>query len=125
MITGIGVDICEISRIKRALQSEYFRRKIFNSDEIVYCEDKGARKFESYAAGFAAREAFCKASGVNLMLAMNAENFSLVRNNGKPSIKLSGELESFNGKIFVSISHDGNYVCAMVVIESEEKHYGN
>ena len=125
MITGIGVDICEISRIKRALQSEYFRRKIFNSDEIAYCEDKGARKFESYAAGFAAREAFCKASGVNLMLAMNAENFSLVRNNGKPSIKLFGELESFNGKIFVSISHDGDYVCAMVVIESEEKYYGN
>ncbi len=129
MITGIGVDICEISRIKRALQSEHFRQKIYTPEEIAYCEAKGTKKFESYASGFAAREAFCKASGIPLMFVMDANNFSLIRDNGKPSIKLSGKLEAFNeslnGKIFVSVSHDGDYVCAMVVIESEEKHYGN
>ncbi|MBQ7594808.1 MAG: holo-ACP synthase [Synergistaceae bacterium] len=129
MIAGIGVDICEISRIKRALKSEHFRTKIYTPDEIAYCEAKGAKKFESYSAGFAAREAFCKASGIPLMFVMDANNFSLIRENGKPSIKLSRKLEGFNdslnGKIFLSVSHDGDYVCAMVVIESEEKHYGN
>ena len=112
MVIGIGIDLCKISRIERALQFEHFKTKIFTPEEISYCEAKGP---ESYAASFAAREAFCKASNTPLMLAMNS--VSLSRENGRPSIKLSGELATFSGKIHVSISHEGDYACAMVVIE--------
>lgn len=120
MISGIGVDLCRISRIQRALKSQHFKTKIYAPEETAYCEGKGMRKYESYAAGFAAREAFSKASGLHLMLVMKAENFSLIRINGKPEIKLSGELADFSrdAKIFVSLSHEGDYACAMVAIEN-------
>lgn len=119
MLKGIGVDLCKISRIERALKSEHFRDKIFSPEEKKYCEAKGSRKFESYAACFAAREAFCKAAGLNLMLVMDANNFSLIHDeNGKPIIKLSGELENFRAKIFLSISHEDEYACALVVVEN-------
>ena len=123
MITGIGVDLCRISRIARAIESEHFRRRVFTPEEIAYSEGKGRRKAESYASSFAAREAFVKASGESLEAVMFGHNFELVRDdNGKPSVRLSGALgEKWNGSgnagIFVSISHEGDYVCAMIVIE--------
>lgn len=122
MITGIGVDLCSIERIKRALRSEQFRGKIFSREEISYAERKNTRRYESYAACFAAREAFSKASGIPLMSVMDGENFSLAHDdNGKPQILISSELAEkfgFNAKIFVSLTHEEGYACAMVVIEN-------
>ena len=118
MIVGIGVDICSIPRIENAIKSEHFRREIFNRDEIAYCESKGKRRAESYAASFAAREAFSKASGIHLGRVMFGKNFALIRDsNGKPEIKLSGELVMNDANIFVSISHEEGYACAMLVSE--------
>lgn len=118
MIIGIGVDICSIQRIEKAIQSEHFRREIFAREEIAYCESKGKRRADSYAASFAAREAFCKASGMDLANVMFGKNFTLIRDrNGKPEIKLSGELVMNDVNIFVSLSHEKEYACAMVVIE--------
>ncbi len=120
MITGIGVDLCEISRIARAVESEHFRKRVFTPEEIAYSEGKGARRAESYASSFAAREAFVKASGESLGAVMFGRGFGLVRDgNGKPTVRLSGSLrEKWKGaKVFVSISHEGGYACAMIVIE--------
>lgn len=122
MVAGIGVDLCRISRIESALKSEHFRESVFSLNEIAYAESKGARKFESYASCFAAREAFIKASGLSLSRVMLGRDFELVRKeNGGPAIRLSGELEALypeeSTKIFVSLTHEGDYACAMVVIE--------
>ena len=117
---GIGTDLCNIERIKKALQSQHFRDRIFSPEEILYCEEKGKRRYESYAAGFAAREAFCKASGKTLSEVMFGGNFKLIRTEGAPGIKLSGGLEIPSAKIFVSISHEKDYAVAMVVIEKQE-----
>ena len=120
MVSGIGVDLCGIERMKKALQSRYFRDEIFSPEEISYCEAKGAGRYESYAAGFAAREAFCKASGSSLMAVMLGKNFALIRTNGVPSIRLTGDLVIPSAKIFVSITHEKDYALAMVVIEKQE-----
>ena len=122
MIAGIGVDVCRISRIQKALESEHFRTRIFTPEEIAYCESKGRQKFYSYASSFAAKEAFVKAAGVSLDTVMFGGNFGLVRDNtGTPAIKLSGKLAELfpenKSRIFVSLTHEGEYACAMVLIE--------
>lgn len=120
MIAGIGVDLCRISRIAKAVESEHFRQRVFTPDEIAYSEGKGTRRAESYASSFAAREAFVKASGESLESVMFGQNFGLVRDSdGRPSVRLTGTLgEKWKGaEVLVSISHEGGYACAMIVIE--------
>ena len=122
MIIGIGVDLCRISRIENAMKSEHFRKEIFSPEEISYAESKGKMKFHSYASCYAAREAFVKASGISLAKIAFDGNFSLIReNNGSPKVKLTGELaEFYEGKnIFVSLTHEGEYACAVIIIEEK------
>ena len=113
MISGIGIDLCSISRIERAIQSGHFKERIFTPEEIAYCEAKGTKSAESYASCFAAREAFVKASGVPLASVMFGGNFSLSRSEGVPRIIFP----EFEHNIFVSITHEGDYACAVVIIE--------
>lgn len=62
-IVGLGVDICEISRMERALaRHPTMRERVFTPQERAYCDGK-ARPAESYAGRFAAREAVIKALG--------------------------------------------------------------
>ena len=124
MIAGIGVDLCRISRVEDALKSEHFKESVFSLEEIAYCESRGVRKLDSYASCFAAREAFVKASGASLGAVMLGRNFSLLRDsNGAPEIRLSGELSGYaeDANILVSLSHEGDYACAMVVIDRIDK----
>ncbi len=120
MIKGIGVDLCVISRIKNAMEISNFREKVFTSEEIAYAESRGVRRFDSYAANYAAREAFVKASGAPLHKVVFDGDFALLRSeSGAPYIKLSGGLRKYaeHAKIHVSITHEGDCACAMVVIE--------
>jgi holo-[acyl-carrier protein] synthase len=62
-IVGLGVDICEIARMERAISRHpTLRDRVFTPEEIAYCDSK-ARPAESYAGRFAAREAAIKALG--------------------------------------------------------------
>ena len=62
-ILGLGVDICEIERMERALERHpTMRERVFTPEERAYCDAK-ARPAESYAGRFAAREAVIKALG--------------------------------------------------------------
>jgi holo-[acyl-carrier protein] synthase len=62
-IVGLGVDICEIARMERALlRHPTMRARVFTEEEIAYCDEK-ARPAESFAGRFAAREAVIKALG--------------------------------------------------------------
>lgn len=120
MILGIGADLCSIERMKRALESQHFRDRIFSPEEISYCESKGVRRYESYAGGFAVREAFCKASGKSIHSVMFGGNFALIHTDGAPSIRLTGGLVIPSAKIFVSITHEKDYALAFVVIDKKE-----
>jgi len=62
-ILGLGVDICEIGRMERALaRHPTMRERVFMPEEVAYC-DRKARPAESYAGRFSAREATIKALG--------------------------------------------------------------
>ena len=62
-IVGMGVDICDIARMERALERHpTMRHRVFTEEEVAYCDTRG-RPAESYAGRFAAREAVIKALG--------------------------------------------------------------
>lgn len=122
MIIGIGCDIIEIARVKKALAREAFRKKVFSVNEIEYCLSRGEQQYASFAARFAAKEAVVKALGTGFRGGSMTE--IEVRNNelGKPEIVLSGyykELAARQGAVrcLLSLSHSKEQAVAYVVME--------
>ena len=66
MILGIGVDIVEIGRMRKAVAKEAFVKRVFTEAEAAYCRSRGAGMAESFAGRFAAKEAVLKAFGTGL-----------------------------------------------------------
>lgn len=88
-IVGLGVDICEIARMERALtRHPTMRERVFTPEEIAYCDGK-ARPAESYAGRFAAREATIKALGG--YRGKRWQDISIARHpSGAPGVALNG-----------------------------------
>jgi holo-[acyl-carrier protein] synthase len=88
-VVGLGVDLCEIARMERAISRHpTFRDRVFTPDEIAYCDSK-ARPAESYAGRFAAREATIKALGG--YRGRRWQDISVTRHpSGAPAIRLEG-----------------------------------
>ncbi len=121
MITGIGTDIIQVERIKRAVEKEALKLKVFSAREIAYCDkDKSG---ESYAARAAGKEAFFKALGTGWRDKMGISEVEILNDElGKPFIELSGEtLKVFErkggGRIHISLSHTKENAVAFVIIE--------
>jgi len=123
MVEGVGIDIIEVSRIKTNID-EYgslFTGKIFTSEEIKYCSDK-PNPFQHFAARFAAKEAFSKATGTGWNSDFSWQEVEVMNEpSGRPYLRLYGAaMKNFgNKKIFLSLSHSGDYVTAIVIISSE------
>jgi len=120
MIIGIGTDIVEIERVRRAVEREHFLRRVFTETEINYCQSRGINSAASYAARFAAKEAFFKALGTGIVTALKGVE---IRNDerGKPEIFIEGDTkiladEKCVKEIFLSISHSREYATAVVVL---------
>src|SRR5262249_56185686 len=82
MIAGLGVDVCEVARIQRALEAptgERFRMRVFTPGEQAYCEARRRGRFASYAARFAAKEAAMKALGTGWADGVAWRDFQLIR----------------------------------------------
>lgn len=122
MIVGVGIDMIEVSRVITKIdKNNGFREKIFSKAEVDFCESN--RRAEDYAARFAAKEAFLKATGLGLLLGHELSEVEVVNDiNGKPSLSLSGNFKikaEENGwnKIHLSLSHLQQVACAVVIIE--------
>ena len=123
MILGVGIDMIEVERVIEKIDKENgFKEKIFSEQEITFCESK-KNKEENYAARFAAKEAFLKATGLGLMLGHQLSDIEVFNDDlGKPSINLKGDfklksLENNWNKIHLSLSHLQHIACAVVIIE--------
>lgn len=120
---GIGTDIVEVDRIAAKIEKgQGFRELVFSPVEIAYCE-KQANKYESYAARFAAKEAFLKALGTGWAGSGAEFNEIEIRNNeaGKPEIHLTGKARQLLSQrqiasVLVSLSHVKSVAMATVVI---------
>jgi len=112
IISGIGIDIVDIKRIKKLVEATFFLKRFFTPSEIKYCLES-RNKFERIAARFAAKEAVIKATGLkNLPL----KDIALIKDKtGKPSIKIKNKKYS-NLNVLISLSHTTDYACASVVV---------
>lgn len=126
LIAGVGIDLCRVSRMLRAVRSRHFVERVFRPEEIAYAEARGNARARaaSYASAFAAREAFAKASGLPLARVALGSGFRLLRERGAPRIALSPDIEAsflpaLSKRVWVSLTHDGDYAAAVVVIEAE------
>ena len=122
-IYGIGSDIVDIKRIKKALMNKKFKKNRFSINEIKMMKIK-SDKFASYAKRFAAKEAFSKALGTGISGGISFKDISIKNNNkGKPFIELLGKTKLIvkkiikkKYKIFLTISDEKKNAIAMVVI---------
>jgi holo-[acyl-carrier protein] synthase len=121
MITGIGTDVVEISRIRDSHErfGDRFLRRIFTQPELDYAMKK-KDPFPSLAVRFAAKEAFAKAirAGSGNTLAWT-DVAVYVDASGVPHLSLSASLGEVlrNARMHVSLSHSRRYAVATVVIE--------
>jgi holo-[acyl-carrier protein] synthase len=118
-IAGLGVDICEIARMERALaRHPTMRERVFTPGEIAYCEAK-ARPGESYAGRFAAREAVIKALGG--YRGRRWQDVSVVRGAaGAPTIALTGNAKLRAdalgvARVLISFTHERTNAVAFAV----------
>ena len=126
MIIGIGIDIIEISRIKKSIDKykDHFLDKIFTPGEIEYCNSK-ANKYQHYAARFSAKEAVAKAMSTGWNNEFSWQNIEVFNEpTGMPYVKLTGKLESFlaDGKeLKISMSHSQDYTtCVAIIYKSDQ-----
>jgi len=125
MILGTGVDIAEVPRIRETIErfGDRFLRRIFTEGEIRYCEKK-ARRFESYAARFAAKEAGMKALGTGWSRGVRWRDIEVVRPKGqRPTIQFHGEAAAIAARlgtknIALSITHTSEAALAHVILEN-------
>src|SRR4029453_15769512 len=95
VIAGIGVDVCEVDRIRRALEASHgqrFRMRVFTDGEQAYCEGRRRGRFESYAARFAAKESVMKVLGTGWSRGVAWRDVEVVRAPGEPpGLRLHGQ----------------------------------
>jgi len=125
-IIGIGVDIVEISRVKRMLDQygERFLSRVFTEAEAKYSLSV-ANAAERLAGRFAVKEAAIKALGTGKTSGISLRNIETVHDStGKPVVRLSGSAARIlkskgGGPVHASISHDGGKAVAFVVMERQ------
>ncbi len=122
MIIGIGCDIIEIERVKKAVQRQAFQSRVFSDREIAYCTGRGQQQYASFAARFAAKEAVLKAFGTGFRGGSLTEIEVCNDVLGRPEIRLSGyykELAEKCGviKCHLSLTHSRDNAAAYVVME--------
>ena len=127
MIIGIGSDLVDVRRIQRTLErhGERFVARIFTPLERTTAERR-ARRSETYAKRFAAKEACAKALGTGLRAGVFWRDMGVVNlPSGRPTMKLTGgaltRLQAITpagceARIDVTISDEGPIAQAFVVI---------
>jgi holo-[acyl-carrier protein] synthase len=118
-IIGLGVDICEIARMERALtRHPTMRERVFTPEERTYCDSK-ARPAESYAGRFAAREAVIKALGG--YRGKRWQDISVTRApSGAPAVRLEGDAkvradELGIDRVLITFTHERTNAVAFAI----------
>ena len=116
---SVGIDMVEISRIKKSMTNPRFFKVVFSEAENEALQEKLTA--QSVAARFCAKEAFSKALGTGFRK-FGFKDVQVFKDTlGKPYIVLSEKvkplLDKSNYEISLSLSHTKYYACAVVVIE--------
>jgi holo-[acyl-carrier protein] synthase len=124
VITGLGVDIVEIDRMRLALERRpRMKERLFSAEERAYCE-KRSRPEVHYALRFAAKEAVLKALGTGFS-GMRFTDVEVMReSSGRPVPRLSGraaqraeELGIVEMHLSLSFTHSTAVASAVAITE--------
>ena len=122
MIIGVGTDIVEVDRIRKAFsrRPEKFRRKILAAEEIE--KTPVTREIEYLAKRFAAKEAISKVLGTGMRFGVSFGDILILTDldTGQPLVELKGHAKqkaSMKGinRILISISDEKDYAMAFAV----------
>ena len=125
MIVGAGVDLCEVGRMRIAIDrhGERFTRRVFTEAEAAYAESK-ANRYERYAARFAAKEAAMKALGTGWRGGVAWRDFEVANlKSGRPTLVFHAKAAEIAEKrgvrnISLSLTHTAEQAMAMVILEN-------
>lgn len=128
MIVGIGVDLTRVDRIRHLLDrfGERFLRRVYTEGERA-AAGAGPERARRLAARFAAKEAALKALGTGLSGGIRWRDVEVVRQPGRPpALRLHGraaEAARRRGaeRFHVTLTHDGPFAVAVVVLEGSGK----
>ena len=112
MILGIGTDIVDISRVRKAI-SNAFLAKVLSGEELEKAASMSEeRKIQFTAGRFAAKEAIIKCLSDHEVPEMC--NLNIINNEkGKPEIQYK------DYRILISISHERKFAVATAILEEE------
>ncbi len=114
MIIGTGVDITEVTRLRKAIErwGKEFLNRVFTSEELENAKTRGSL-YQHLAGRFAAKEAIFKAMGDAKLSWKDLE--ILNDKDGKPHcVILNGRGKAVD--VHISISHVKNYAVANAII---------
>ena len=122
MIVGIGCDVIEVERIRKAIDRGGFLERVYTPEELEFCTtEQGRHKYESLAARFAAKEAFLKAVGTGLGGFALCDLAVLRRESGAPYFALTGPAAAWAAEqgvtVHLSLTHERGLANAIVILE--------
>lgn len=119
MIRGIGIDLLEVDRIKKALVNPKFIEKYYRPKEADLAK---LGRWKKLANNFVAKEAVAKAFGLGFHQ-FGLRDVEILRNRlGKPYVCLHGNARKIARqkrikKIYISISDTDQYITAVAIME--------
>ena len=126
-ILGIGVDIIENNRIKKSIQNNKFKTRVYSSNELKLSKNV-KNKVAYFSKRFAAKEAFSKALGTGFSENLNFKDIEIVNDKyGKPFYFKSKKLNNIifkvyktrNYNLFLSISDEKDYSIAFTILQKK------
>lgn len=127
MLLGIGLDLCQVDRLARAIEKPHFLERVFTPAERARIEAAhGPRRAEIAAGLFAAKEAVAKALGTGFVGFGTADIEIVPDDAGRPTCALrrsaAGRLAELGGATpVVTITHDAGIAAAVALIEAAQK----
>lgn len=120
MLTGVGCDLIEIERVKKACEKEAFLMRVYTENERRQADGKAS----VLAGTFAVKEAVAKVFGTGFRQFMPIDVEVLRDSLGKPYVVLHGNAKKLAEekkirKIEVSISNTGEHAMAFAVGEGD------
>jgi holo-[acyl-carrier protein] synthase len=114
MILGVGIDMIEVARIRRAIErNPRFADRVFTAAEIRYCQGK-KNEYQHLAARFAAKEAFFKSLGRRIgWTDVEVSNLP----SGQPHLVVRSGADFGYARSHLSLSHLADHAIAIVILE--------
>lgn len=126
VILGVGIDLCEIERMAKAIERPRFLERVYTPAERARIEAAGGVRRGEIAAGlFAAKEAVAKSLGTGFVGFFADAIEILPDEKGRPACVLSGgalkRASDLAGggsfRVWVSVTHESGMAAAQAILE--------